>query len=165
MSVRRSGAGRYGTYADAGVQDRGSHVDKPVVERRQDMRRGQPEIAGTQAILRPGYAVALIDVSCRGALIQGPRPLRPGAGVHIQLHTGTRRLGLTARVLRCSVASLDPRQGVQYRGAIQFDHRCDVLWEDSALGGDFVPGEVPTNSIVWGQDIPNDPTLSRPHNE
>ena len=62
---------------------------QPLTDRRADARFGQPVIAGTQAILRPGYAVTLIDLSSGGALIQGPRPLRPGARVHLQLQTGT----------------------------------------------------------------------------
>ena len=85
---------------------------QPLTDRRADARFGQPVIAGTQAILRPGYAVTLIDLSSGGALIQGPRPLRPGGRVHLQLQTGTRRLGIAAHVLRCSVAALDSRQGV-----------------------------------------------------
>ena len=60
-------------------------MDRPLVDRRLDTRFGQPTIAGTQAILRPGYAVSLVDLSSGGALIQGPRPLRPGARVHLQL--------------------------------------------------------------------------------
>ena len=32
---------------------------RPLVDRRVDARFGQPVIAGTQAILRPGYAVSL----------------------------------------------------------------------------------------------------------
>jgi hypothetical protein len=112
---------------------------QPLTDRRADARFGQPVIAGTQAILRPGYAVSLVDLSSGGALIQGPRPLRPGARVHLQLLTGTRRLGIAAHVLRCSVASLDSRQGVQYRGALKFDHRCDAFWEAGTLDGYLVP--------------------------
>ena len=66
---------------------------QPLTDRRADTRFGQPVIADTQAILRPGYAVSLVDLSSGGALIQGPRPLRPGARVHFQLLTGARRLG------------------------------------------------------------------------
>ena len=128
---------------------------QPLTDRRADTRFGQPVIAGTQAILRPGYAVSLVDLSSGGALIQGPRPLRPGARVHLQLMTGTRRLGLAAHVLRCSVASLDSRQGVQYRGALKFDHRCDALWEASALDGYLVPVDEPPAATREGQPLPD----------
>jgi hypothetical protein len=129
-------------------------VDQPVKERRHDTRFGQPVIAGTQAILRPGYAVSLVDLSVGGALIQGPRPLRPGARVHLQLQTGTRRLGISAHVLRCAVASLDSRHGVQYRGALKFDHRCDALWEECTPSGYLVPNDDRATAIVEGQVLP-----------
>ena len=130
---------------------------QPLTDRRADTRFGQPAIAGTQAILRPGYAVSLVDLSSGGALIQGPRPLRPGARVHLQILTGTRRLGIAAHVLRCSVASLDSRQGVQYRGALKFDHRCDALWEASALDGYLVPAAESKPANSEGQSIPERP--------
>ena len=129
-------------------------MDQPVTERRRDTRFRQPAIAETQAILRPGYAVSLIDLSSGGALIQGPRPLRPGARVHLQLMIGTRRLGIAAHVLRCFVASLDPRHGVQYQGAIKFDHRCDTLWEAGTPPGYRLPGVDRTTAIVEGQVLP-----------
>jgi hypothetical protein len=130
---------------------------QPLTDRRADARFGQPAIAGAQAILRPGYAVSLIDLSSGGALIQGPCPLRPGARVHLQLLTGSRRLGIAAHVLRCSVASLDSRQGVQYRGALKFDHRCDTLWEPGALNGYLVPADESQTAASSGQGIPGVP--------
>jgi hypothetical protein len=129
-------------------------MDRPVVDRRLDMRLGQPAIAGTQAILRPGYAVSLIDLSAGGALIQGTRPLRPGARVHLQLVSGGRRLALGAYVLRCAVVSLDSNKGVQYRGALKFDRRCDELWEANAREGYLFPGEARAFSQPAGQGIP-----------
>jgi hypothetical protein len=142
-------------------------VDQPVKERRHETRFGQPAIAGTQAILRPGYAVSLIDLSSGGALIQGPRPLRPGARVHLQIMIGTRRLGIAAHVLRCSVASLDSRHGVQYRGAIKFDHRCDALWEEGTPSGYLIPGDDRSTTIVEGQvlPVPEGPAGSRDEQE
>lgn len=133
---------------------------QPLTDRRADTRFGHPVIAGTQAILRPGYAVSLVDLSSGGALIQGPRPFMPGARVHLQLLTGTRRLGIAAHVLRCSVASLDSRQGVQYRGALRFDHRCDALWEASTLDGYLVPLEEPPVAPGEGHGLPG--SLSDP---
>jgi hypothetical protein len=134
---------------------------QPLTDRRADTRFGQPVIAGTQAILRPGYAVSLVDLSAGGALIQGPRPLRPGARVHLQLLTGSRRLGIAAHVLRCSVASLDSRQGVQYRGALRFERRCDTLWEGSTLDGYLVPVEEPSQTGDAGHGLPGAPVDGR----
>jgi hypothetical protein len=134
---------------------------QPLTDRRADARFGQPVIAGTQAILRPGYAVSLVDLSSGGALIQGPRPLRPGARVHLQLLTGTRRLGISAHVLRCSVASLDSRLGVQYRGALKFDHRCDAFWEAGTLDGYLVPVED-AESASAGVAKPSSDSMASP---
>jgi len=127
---------------------------QPLTDRRADARFGQPVIADTKAILRPGYAVSLVDLSSGGALIQGPRPLRPGARVHLQLQTGAKRLGLAAQVLRCSVASLDSGSGVQYRGALRFDHRCDWLWENSSLAGYLLPIDDGEGGGGEGQALP-----------
>jgi hypothetical protein len=114
-------------------------VDNPVGERRRDARFRHPLIAGTRALLRPGYVVTLIDLSAGGALIEGPKPLRPGSRVHLQLITERRAFGIAAHVMRCAVASLDARLGVQYRGALKFDHRCEALWEGSLPSADDVP--------------------------
>jgi len=121
-------------------------MDQPLTDRRVDRRFGQPAIAGTQAILRPGYAVSLVDLSAGGALIEGPRQLRPGARIHLQILTPHRRLGIGARVLRCAVASLT--HGIQYRGALKFDHRCPELWEGYTLDGYTVPDEGRVNHLV-----------------
>jgi hypothetical protein len=140
-------------------------MDRPIVDRRVDARFGQPAIAGTQAILRPGYAVSLVDLSSGGALIQGPRPLSPGARVHLQLMNGTRRLAIGAHVLRCSVASLDSREGVQYRGALKFDHRCDILWEEDTRDGYLVPADDRAFASAGGQGLPGDRSDAEPRNE
>jgi hypothetical protein len=129
-------------------------MDRPLVDRRLDARFGQPAIAGMQAILRPGYAVSLIDLSSGGALIEGPRPLRPGARVHLQLMNGTRRLAIGAQVLRCAVASLNSNEGVQYRGALKFDHRCDTLWEEDTRDGYLLPGSERAFTPAAGHDLP-----------
>jgi hypothetical protein len=128
-------------------------MDQPLTDRRADRRFGHPEIAGTQVILRPGYAVSLVDLSAGGALIQGPRQLRPGARVHLQVLTSSRRIGIGARVLRCAVTSLE--HGIQYRGALKFDHRCEDLWEGSTLDGYVVP--------VEGGVISNTPLTTNTH--
>ena len=45
---------------------------QPLTDRRADTRFGQPVIAGTQAILRPGYAVSLVDLDCQIKYLDGP---------------------------------------------------------------------------------------------
>ena len=129
-------------------------MDRPIVDRRLDERFGQPAIAGTQAILRPGYVVALIDLSAGGAMIEGQRPLRPGTRVHVQLVNGAKRFALTAHVLRCSVATLDVEAGVRYRGALRFDERCEGIWEANTLDGYLFPDGARTIRNAAGQGIP-----------
>ncbi len=129
-------------------------MDRPLVDRRLDERFGQPAIAGTQAILRPGYSVTLIDLSAGGALIEGLRPLRPGMRVHVQLVSGTHRFGITAHVLRCAVASLDSDAGVRYRGALRFDERCEAIWEANTLDGYLFPDGQRTVRHAGGQSLP-----------
>jgi hypothetical protein len=130
-------------------------MDAPLTDRRLDARFGQSALAGAQAILRPGYAVSLVNLSCGGALIEGPRPLRPGARVHVRIVTGNRRLGIGAQVLRCAVAALDSRRGVRYRGALKFDHRFEALWEAATLEGYRLPGEQPALSRAGGHVLPD----------
>ena len=115
-------------------------MDQPIVERRVDPRIGQPAIAEMRAMLRPGVPVTLHNISAGGVLIEAARPLKPGSRVHVQLVNGSRRFGLAARVVRCAVSSLD--QGVQYRGALKFDHRCPELWEQGTHDGYVVPVEA-----------------------
>jgi hypothetical protein len=84
----------------------------------------------SRATLRPGCAVAVIDLSAGGALVQASRPLRPGARVHLRLETARRTFSVAAHVLRCAVWSLDPDDGVTYRGALQFADRCEFFREE-----------------------------------
>jgi hypothetical protein len=113
-------------------------VDQPLIDRRSDARFPPPRVGATRATLRPGCIVILVDLSAGGVLVQALRPLRPGARVHLQLVADTRTLALSAQVLRCAVWSLDPVDGVIYRGALKFEHRCEWLWEADARQGDTV---------------------------
>ena len=103
-------------------------MDSEVVDRRIDARFDPPAVADLQATVRPGCAVVLVDVSAGGALVQGPRPIRPGSKVHLQVTAGPHRLAIPAHVLRCSVWSLHPLDGVFYRGALKFDERVEWRW-------------------------------------
>lgn len=118
-------------------------MDHPVNERRLDPRFRHAWFEVSRTTLRPGYPVALVDVSAGGALVESPRPLRPGARVHVQLVTEGRTLSLAAHVLRCAVWSVDPDHGVQYRGALRFDQRCELFREEAAPGS---PGAGGTES-------------------
>jgi hypothetical protein len=129
-------------------------VDQQVTDRRHDTRFLPPLLHLTRATLRPGHHVSLVDLSAGGALIQGLRPLRPGSRVHLQLATAARTLAVIGHVLRCSVWSVDPHAGVTYRGAVKFDHRCDLFWEGRTLSGSSVPGGTNVGAARGGKPIP-----------
>ena len=112
-----------------------------VIDRRLDARFASPIIDSIAMTLRPGNDVVLVDLSVHGARVHSARPLRPGARVHVQLTTEARRVGLGAQVLRCSVASIDA-SGVWYSGALKFEHRCNLLWEEMTRHGYELPVEA-----------------------
>lgn len=123
-------------------------MGQPVKDRRSDPRFEWTSEEITRATLRPGCTVHIVDVSAGGALLQSARPLRPGARVHVQIVTNLRALSLVATVLRCEVWMLDSLQGIVYRGALQFEQRCDFLWEaetpiESVVPAPYVPTLVP----------------------
>jgi hypothetical protein len=93
----------------------------------------------TRATVRPGCVAVLVNLSAGGALLQLTRPLRPGARVHMQITTPARTMGMAAHVVRCAVSALHPLDGATYRGAVQFEQRCDLLWEGATLSGSSVP--------------------------
>jgi len=102
-------------------------MDQPIRDRRSDTRVACA-VAAAQATLRPGCSVRVVDLSPGGALVEGERPLRPGARVHMQIVSNAQTFTATARVLRCAVWKLHPRDGVTYRGALQFETRCEAIW-------------------------------------
>jgi uncharacterized membrane protein len=129
-------------------------VDQPVTDRRIDTRFAWAQAGITRATLRPGCAVRVLNVSAGGVLVQAGRPLRPGARVHVQLVTNCRVFPLVARVLRCAVWMLDSHDGATYRGALQFEERCDLLWEPETRAGSGVPATASRNSEQPGMRYP-----------
>jgi hypothetical protein len=107
-------------------------VDQSLIERRVDGRFPLSPAQATRTTLRPGRAVTVVNFSAGGALLQGARPFRPGARVHLQVVTSVRTFVLAADVLRCAVWALDDVEGATYRGALRFERRCESLWETLA---------------------------------
>lgn len=116
-------------------------MDRPVRERRREPRRSAAEIDDVAARVRPGHDVSIVDVSPRGALVEGPRPLRPGTHVQLHLQRAGRGAAVNARVLRCLVTAIDADAGVTYRAALAFDEACGLLSEQTAPAGYLVPEE------------------------
>ena len=115
-------------------------MDQPLTDRRIDARFALPRTTITRATLRPGCAVRVVNLSAGGALVQADQPIRPGARVHVQIVTTVRAFALVARVLRCAVWTLDPHDGATYRGALQFEDRCESFWEPETQSGSEIPG-------------------------
>ena len=130
-------------------------MGQPVKDRRRDPRFEWSSEEITRATLRPGCTVQIVDVSAGGALLQSGRPLRPGARVHFQIVTTVRAFSLVASVLRCEVWMLDSFQGVTYRGALQFEQRCDFLWEGETLIGSALPAPLVPTPVPSGRWDPN----------
>lgn len=128
-------------------------MDQQVTDRRADARVAFGSIR-LHATLRPGCSVRVIDLSQSGALVEGERPLRPGARVHVQVLAHARTFSLTARILRCAVWRLHPIDGVTYRGALQFENRCGPVWEFSTRDGAEVPASTIPHDGHMGQGIP-----------
>src|SRR4030095_13566394 len=96
------------------------------VDRRSGVRRRSIDQHGiVSARVKPGHDVELIDISSRGALVEGARRLLPGMAVELFLVAGDLCASVRGRVLRCAIVGLTPTS-VSYRGAIVFDN--DLPW-------------------------------------
>lgn len=90
-------------------------------ERRRAPRVSSPDHHGiVLARVRAGDDVAIVDVSCGGALVETQCRLLPGAFIDLHLVTATRRTAMRGSVLRCAVCAVRAA-GIFYRGAIAFD--------------------------------------------
>ena len=134
-------------------------MGQPVKDRRREPRYvGSPDDI-TRATLRPGRIVQVVDLSASGALVQADRPLRPGAHVHFHFVIGRREFRLTARVLRCAVWMLDSLEGITYRGALQFDERCEWWGAGTQDGSDRPTAPEPNCDMQETDDPESDAAL------
>jgi hypothetical protein len=134
-------------------------VGQLIKDRRLDPRYGWSSDDVSQATLRPGCVVHVVNLSASGALVQATRPLRPGARLHFHLVLRHRSFGMVVQVLRCGVWTLDPREGVTYRGALQFEERCDLFWETETQTGSDIPPPLITDGDNEGTAYPIDARL------
>jgi PilZ domain len=98
-------------------------MDLQIVDRRAEPRFSGATLRITQATMRPGCRVHVVDLSATGAQVECERPLRPGTRVHVRLVRADGTLAIAAVVLRCAVWALHPQAGVTYRGALRFDEQ------------------------------------------
>ncbi len=85
------------------------------------------------ARVRPGYDVAVLDVSAGGALVESGHRLLPGSSVDLHLATPDERVAVRGRVLRCSVVRLRA-SGILYHGAIGFDRHLPWFVDEDPAG-------------------------------
>jgi hypothetical protein len=129
-------------------------MDEPIVERRSHSRFGGSSVSHMQAVLRPGRIVRLLNLSTGGALVEGRRPLRPGARVYLQLSTERCSAGRDAQILRCAVASLTGSEGVHYQGALKFDDEWQMVWEEFTRCGYAFPDGDASGVTGRGHGVP-----------
>ena len=120
-------------------------------ERREEPRRPAPGVRGR---VRLGHNLVIVDVSSRGALVEGRSPLRPGSRVEVQLETDARRDLIAARVTRCGVVAIDPEAGVTYRAALAFTESCEWVREHATHDGYAVPAMNRRDETVDGDALP-----------
>ncbi len=92
-------------------------------------RRGEGRRAGggarwqTEAILRPGQPVILVNICSRAALLESAARLRPGARTEMQLAGDTTKTRVQGHLERCCVTALEP---IRYRGVMIFEQPVEV---------------------------------------
>ncbi len=129
-------------------------MEQQVIDRRVERRFPMPSQANARATLRPGCPVELVDISAGGALVDAPRPLRPGARVHVQVATPQRAFAIAAHVMRCMVWAVAPLEGIRYRGALRFDHRIEWSWGQPARLGMRCPSLEDPQTAQSGTSYP-----------
>ena len=137
-------------------------MDHQLNERREDARFTIPPRIELRATMRPGCMVVLVDVSARGALVQAARPMRPGARVHLQVITATRRISIAGSVLRCMVWSLVGNDGVIYRAALRFDGPVEWAWAEPTRRVPSVPVHGGPTAPGHGNTLPAQPSVTPP---
>jgi hypothetical protein len=105
-------------------------------------REGRVPGRGVRARVRLGHRLVVVDVSARGALVEGQCPLRPGSRVEVQLESEARGSMVAARVTRCLVSAIDPECGVTYRAALSVADSCDWVREAATRTGYGVPEPI-----------------------
>ncbi len=95
------------------------------------------------ARIRPGRLVVIVDLSCRGALVEGPWRFRPLSRCDMHLLLVGTDVQLRARIMRCYVARLDRQEPVRYRTALSFDQTVALPDRWDALEGYSLPADLP----------------------
>jgi hypothetical protein len=115
------------------------------------------------ARIRPGREVVIVDLSCDGALVEGPWRFRPLSRCDVHLKVTGQDVHLRARIVRCFVARLERQEPVRYRTALAFDRAVDLPERWDALDGYPIPADRSESSFCGVVDTPTPVPGSSPH--
>ena len=90
-----------------------------------------PAITGMR--LSPGEAVALVNISSSGVLVEGKTRFVPGTRVTVHFEGTMKPNQIKARVVRCQVSSIGGGGSLQYQSAIAFEGRLELPVAEAAL--------------------------------
>ncbi|MBK5297448.1 MAG: PilZ domain-containing protein [Vicinamibacteria bacterium] len=123
-----------------------SKAEAAVAEsnRRVDARYPAAAIPAITAMrLSPGEAVALVNISASGVLVEGKTRFVPGTRVTVHFEGAIKPNQIKARVIRCQVSAIGSGGSLQYQSAIAFDGRMELPVEESALPPPAVASSAP----------------------
>ena len=106
------------------------------------------------ARIRPGRPVVIVDLSCNGALVEGPWRFRPLSWCDVHLQVSSRDVHLRARIVRCFVARIERQEPVRYRTALAFDQVVELPERWDALDGYWVPADLSESGLRGVADTP-----------
>jgi PilZ domain len=106
------------------------------------------------ARIRPGREVVIVDLSCDGALVEGPWRFRPSSRCDVHLQVAGRDVHLRAQIVRCFVARIERQEPVRYRTALAFDRAVELPERWGALDGYPIPYDLPESSLCGVVDTP-----------
>jgi PilZ domain len=114
------------------------------------------------ARIRPGRLVVIVDLSCGGALVEGPWRFRPLSRCDVHLQLAGRDVHLRARIMRCFVARMDRQEPVRYRTALSFDQVVELPERWDALEGYSIPTDLADSALrgVADSRLPAAPALA-----
>jgi hypothetical protein len=106
------------------------------------------------ARIRPGRTVVIVDLSCGGALVEGPWRFRPLSRCDVHVQLAGKDVQLRARIVRCFVARIERQEPVRYRTALAFDQVVELPQRWDALDGYRIPVDLPEAAIQGVADTP-----------
>jgi PilZ domain len=124
-----------------------------MIERRKEKRVYGIAVRRITGRIRPGYTVAVINLSPSGALVEGQRPFPPGRRVDVHLAEDGLRVLIRALVTHCFVALVDA-ESITYRAGLLFEERVEsrerqtpVVYSVPELDRPVVP--TPGQPLPW----------------